>query len=152
VTFARVFDAGHAVSAYQPETVFQIFNRVMFDKDAATGQFSTLGSISATSSNSTTSYSTTGSSSAWSFKNKLPAGEKNECYYWTAKDTCTTEEMLAIQNGSAIFKDYILVGIGNGTGQGGNGTSSSGAVSVNGLPFSKNTLICIISALVAFMV
>ncbi|KAK3685324.1 Alpha/Beta hydrolase protein [Podospora appendiculata] len=37
VSFARVFGAGHAVAAYQPETVFRIFDRAVASRDVATG-------------------------------------------------------------------------------------------------------------------
>ena len=33
-----MFDAGHAISAYQPETVYRVFMRSMFDTDVATGR------------------------------------------------------------------------------------------------------------------
>jgi len=36
-SFARAFDAGHSVSAFQPETSYEIFNHVMFRHDIATG-------------------------------------------------------------------------------------------------------------------
>ena len=37
-SFSRVFQAGHAVNAYQPETVYRIFSRTISGKDVATGQ------------------------------------------------------------------------------------------------------------------
>ncbi|KAJ9604470.1 hypothetical protein H2200_011306 [Cladophialophora chaetospira] len=37
LSFSRVFQAGHAVNAYQPETVSRIFHRTLFDTDVATG-------------------------------------------------------------------------------------------------------------------
>lgn len=37
-SFSRVFEAGHAVSAYQPETVYRVFMRAMFGRDVATGE------------------------------------------------------------------------------------------------------------------
>ena len=38
LSFTRVMDAGHAVSAYAPETVYRIFQCAMFGSDAATGK------------------------------------------------------------------------------------------------------------------
>ncbi|KAL8790147.1 MAG: hypothetical protein Q9195_006527 [Heterodermia aff. obscurata] len=46
LSFSRVFDAGHSVSAYQPETVYRIFMRSMFDRDIATGTQSREGHTS----------------------------------------------------------------------------------------------------------
>lgn len=59
-SFSRVFDAGHSVSAYQPETVYRIFERAMFDRDVATGRKSSVG------------YQSTGPTSSFDIKNVLP--------------------------------------------------------------------------------
>ena len=61
-SFSRVFEAGHSVSEYQPETVYRIFMRSMFDRDIATGTKSILG----------TKYSSTGPPSSFRIKNVLP--------------------------------------------------------------------------------
>ncbi|KAF2126297.1 alpha/beta-hydrolase [Dothidotthia symphoricarpi CBS 119687] len=100
ISFSRVFDAGHAVGAYQPETVSKIFDRVMFDSDVATGNTSTAGN---------SSYSSTGPESSLGIKNVLPPSPKNECYLWDAFLTCVDDELLALANGTAVVKDFILV-------------------------------------------
>jgi hypothetical protein len=94
------------VSYYQPETTFQIFNRVLFNRDVATGQTST-----APSSNSST-YATTGNSSALisigapiKYESDAPS-----CYLWDIMETCTPTQAQLFKNGSAITKDFILVG------------------------------------------
>jgi hypothetical protein len=95
-----------AVSYYQPETTFQIFNRVLFNLDVATGQTST-----APSSNSST-YATAGNSSALisigapiKFESDAPS-----CYLWDIMETCTPAQAQLFKNGSAITEDFILVG------------------------------------------
>ena len=60
-SFARVFESGHAVSAYQPETVYRIFQRSMFGQDVATGK-DVVGKL----------YSSKGPASSFGIKNKLP--------------------------------------------------------------------------------
>ncbi|KAF2687333.1 putative carboxypeptidase S1 [Lentithecium fluviatile CBS 122367] len=100
ISFSRVFDAGHAVGAYQPETVSKIFDRVMFDKNVATGSISTIGNAS---------YSSKGPQSSFEIKNELPDSRKNECYVWDAVVTCTKEELLALANGTAEVNNFILV-------------------------------------------
>lgn len=100
ISFLRIFDAGHAVGAYQPETVSKIFDRVMFNKDVATGNIDI---------KQTASYSTSGPASSFHIKNELPPSPKNECYLWDAPLSCTDEQLLSIKNGTAVFKDYILV-------------------------------------------
>jgi hypothetical protein len=102
VSFSRVFDAGHAADAYQPETVSRIFDRVMFDKDVATGSLDT-------SANYSKGYNSTGPQSSFGIKNILPVGSKNECYLWSATVTCKEEELAALSNGTAEVKDFVLV-------------------------------------------
>jgi len=104
ISFSRVFDAGHAAGAYQPETVSRIFDRVMFDKDVATGSTDTSG-------NASQEYSSTGPQSSFGIKNLLPEGPKNECYLWDAVVTCTEEEVVALRDGTAVVKDFILVSV-----------------------------------------
>ena len=67
-SFSRVFEAGHTVSAYQPETVYRIFMRTMFSQDVPTGQV-----------NVTTGYLTKGPLDSWSWKNTLPAESPTTC-------------------------------------------------------------------------
>jgi hypothetical protein len=75
-----------------------MFNRVMFNKDVATGKVSS------------TDYSSTGSSSAWS-KSEIPEGHgQAKCYLWDVMETCTKEEEVILRSGLAIVRDYILVG------------------------------------------
>ncbi|KIY01041.1 uncharacterized protein Z520_03707 [Fonsecaea multimorphosa CBS 102226] len=78
LSFSRVLNAGHAVSAYAPEVVYRVFERVMFGKDVATGS---------TAVNST--YHTTGPLDSWAWRNTLPADVPHTCMVegeWTAKN------------------------------------------------------------------
>jgi hypothetical protein len=97
ISFSRVFDAGHNVGAFQPETVSQIFDRVMFNKDVATGDVDI-----------TSDYSTQGPIGSFDVKNKLPDSPENECYALNPIYTCTVEQMEALKDGSAVVSDYIL--------------------------------------------
>ncbi|KAL1597741.1 hypothetical protein SLS60_008227 [Paraconiothyrium brasiliense] len=97
-SFSRVFDAGHAVGAYQPETVSKIFDRVMLNKDVATGKIG-LGDAP---------YSSEGPVSSFEIKNVLPTPLENECYTWAVTDTCTAGQIAALANGTAVVRDYIV--------------------------------------------
>lgn len=44
LSFSRVYQAGHAVPAYQPETAFQVFSRIMNGRSVATGKKADLSS------------------------------------------------------------------------------------------------------------
>ena len=126
ISFSRVFDAGHAgkpnlvefnrpfkslteiilVSAYQPETVYQIFQRVMFSKDVATGKRSVPDRECARDEDD---YVSTGPSSSWQYKNKMPPPSINTCYLPDAWDTCTPTQLLAIANGTAVLENNIII-------------------------------------------
>jgi hypothetical protein len=99
ISFSRVFEAGHAIGAFQPETVSKIFDRVMFDRDVATGDVNTLHG----------SYSSTGPKSSFDIKNKLPSSPKSVCYLWDAVNTCTADELKALVDGTAVVKDFVLL-------------------------------------------
>ncbi|KYK57564.1 hypothetical protein DCS_04575 [Drechmeria coniospora] len=56
LSFSRVFQSGHAVASYQPETAFSIFSRIMAGKSISTGEtvdlhsFATRGGLQSTTS------------------------------------------------------------------------------------------------------
>ena len=97
VSFTRVFDAGHAVGAFQPETVSSIFDRVMFDRDVATGD-------ELVSSN----YSTSGPMDVFALKNVLEEVKGHECYVWDAVNTCDDDEKEVLMSGEGIVENFIL--------------------------------------------
>lgn len=98
LSFARVFQAGHETPYYQPETAYQIFNRVIFNKDIATGK------------DDVANYPSCGSSSAWTQSVLRLDEEPAQCYLWDVVETCTTEEATLLRSGNAVVRDYILVG------------------------------------------
>lgn len=102
VSFSRVFDGGHSIGAFQPETVSKIFDRVMFDKDVAAGNVST-------AANGT--YSSKGPESSFGIKNKPPKSPEHECYLLDPNVTCTEEERAALADGTAVVKNFILTSI-----------------------------------------
>jgi carboxypeptidase C (cathepsin A) len=125
-SFSRVFDAGHAVSAFQPQTAYEIFNRVMFRRDVATGlvpagseQQRTSGSKrrssrisrfkhSARGADTKSHYQSQGPSSSWHIKNNLPASPPRVCNLWLAPPTCTENQIEALANGTASTQDFIV--------------------------------------------
>ncbi|KAJ9145532.1 Carboxypeptidase S1 A [Pleurostoma richardsiae] len=121
VSFSRVFEAGHQVAAYQPETVYQIFKRAIFGRDIATGKVE-IGAGG--------KYSSSGPSSSSDVKNVLPPSPDSVCYLYQAPLTCTEEQLEALANGSAVVKNYIVVWPA-GISAGGNGTSANGSSTTN---------------------
>jgi carboxypeptidase D len=99
-SFTRVYEAGHEVPAYQPQTAFEIFNRSLSNRDIATGKVSTL---------SNSSYGTEGPSSTWQIKNEVPPMPEPTCYILQLVATCTADQIESVNNGSALIRDYIVV-------------------------------------------
>ncbi|AEO67394.1 uncharacterized protein THITE_2144774 [Thermothielavioides terrestris NRRL 8126] len=110
LSFSRVFEAGHAVPWFQPETTYQIFRRVLFNTDVATGTVSTTGSHGRV-------YSSQGPSSVADVTNAVPTQPAAECYLWDVIETCTAAQAEMLRNGTAVLKDYIMIGyrLPNGT-------------------------------------
>ncbi len=103
----------------------------MFNTDVATGKVSTTPGASI--------YASEGPESAWSVSAK-PAPQNTLCYLWDMQETCTPEQAAIFSNGSAITKDFVLIGYklangtevlydnagdGNSNGNGANGTSTT---------------------------
>lgn len=98
LSFSRVFQAGHEVPAYQPETAYQIFQRAMFGKDIATGNTAL-----------TNTYATQGKSSTFDIKNEAPPMPQPTCYVLSLASTCTNEQANSVLNGQGEVKNYILM-------------------------------------------
>lgn len=119
-SFSRVYESGHEVPAYQPETAYRIFQRAIFGNDIATGNIST---------NTNHNYSTLGPSSSFQIKNEVPESPKAQCYVLNLLGTCTADQQASVLDGSALVHDYIVINA-NTTSlfpglYGSNGTSTS---------------------------
>ncbi|KAK2760863.1 hypothetical protein FQN54_002103 [Arachnomyces sp. PD_36] len=99
-SFSRVFHAGHSVASYQPETVYQIFMRAMFNKDVPTGKLSTdrYGPPYQ-------SITTPDSDVPHNFPPEVPM----ECSIWNVAVTCTPNQIQALQDGSAVVEFDVVV-------------------------------------------
>ncbi|PYI29469.1 alpha/beta-hydrolase [Aspergillus indologenus CBS 114.80] len=100
-SFTRVYQAGHEVPAYQPQTAYEIFHRALFNRDLATGKISTVKNPG---------YRSQGPPSTWSIKNAVPESPEPVCYVLALQETCTEEQIESVVNGSAVVKDYLVVG------------------------------------------
>ncbi|KAL8992110.1 MAG: hypothetical protein Q9188_007656, partial [Gyalolechia gomerana] len=119
-SFSRVFQAGHEIPAYQPETAYRIFNRAIFGQDIATGN----SNITATEN---ADYSTQGPSDSLGTRQEPPDHPyPHQCYVLALSSTCTDEQIESVVNGSAVVRNYIL--------QDGNQTSGNypGVAALNG--------------------
>ncbi|USW52122.1 Putative peptidase S10, serine carboxypeptidase, alpha/Beta hydrolase [Septoria linicola] len=92
LSFSRVYDAGHFVPFYQPETAFQIFARVILGNDISTGTDIDLGSFV---SNGTANATHT---------NKVPDAPKATCWIRNFASSCTDEDTRAMQEGKGVVE------------------------------------------------
>lgn len=96
LSFSRVYEAGHEVASYQPETAYRIFMRVIFGQDIATGQVSAQN------------YTTIGPEDTYDIRNKpLDPQPLSYCYSWSP-GSCSDEQKAAILNGSATICSYVV--------------------------------------------
>ncbi|KAK6394760.1 hypothetical protein LTR65_001552 [Meristemomyces frigidus] len=107
LSFTRVYQAGHLVPSYQPEAAYEIFMRALLGTDIATGTID-LHEVAAKGEH----YSTTGPSDTWWMPSEVLPSPENECYYLDI-GRCTEEERQWIFDGTAIVKDWIVIGRNN---------------------------------------
>ncbi|EME43356.1 hypothetical protein DOTSEDRAFT_35633 [Dothistroma septosporum NZE10] len=100
LSFSRVFQAGHEVPAYQPETSYKIFMRALNNVDIATG----LANVTSEQG----IYSSVGTADTWAIKNEQPKQPLQFCYV-LEPSTCTEGQIDDILNGTAVIRNYIVV-------------------------------------------
>ena len=91
LSFSRVYDAGHSVPAYQPETAFEIFARVMMGTSISTGAIVDLSV-----------YNTTGPLNA-THTNTLPDSPSPTCWIRNIPVTCTDDQKNMILDEKGII-------------------------------------------------
>lgn len=91
LSFSRIYDAGHQVPAYQPETAFQVFARVISGTALSTGESIDLST-----------YNTTGPLNS-THTNSLPASPSATCWLRNMDNTCTEEQKSAIMDGTGVI-------------------------------------------------
>ena len=96
LSFSRVYDAGHLISAYQPETAFTVFTRVIMGTDLSTGEPVNLAS-----------FGTTGSANA-THTNSAPPQNSPTCWVRNIENTCTNEQKVMVQNNQGVIINGVL--------------------------------------------
>ena len=103
-SFTRVYQAGHMVPSYQPEVAYEIFMRAVTGRDIATGTLD-LQDVGAKGEQ----YSTEGPGDTWWMRNDVLPAPPSECYLFDL-GRCSDEEKKWIIDGTAIVRDWIVVG------------------------------------------
>ena len=97
-SFTRVFQAGHLVPAYQPETAFAIFNRLIHGKAISTGQDISVDG------NST--YSSTGPNTS-DVGLVPPPPPPPKCFVRSAS-SCTKQQIAMLAAGEGVIINGVL--------------------------------------------
>jgi len=89
LSFSRIYDAGHFVPFYQPETAFTLFTRIIQGTDISTGE-----TISA-------NFSSSGPQNA-TYTNSAPPQPSPTCWIRAIEGTCSDDEIASIQAGQGV--------------------------------------------------
>jgi hypothetical protein len=115
LSFSRVYDAGHSVPAYQPETAFEVFARIMTGTSVSTGEiinpsvYNTTGPLNATHTTS------------------LPASPTNTCWLRNIGITCNdNQKNMIIANQGAIINGVLYDASSDWSSPGSTATAAAG--------------------------
>ncbi|KAJ6442041.1 carboxypeptidase S1 [Purpureocillium lavendulum] len=96
LSFSRIYQAGHAVAAYQPETAFQVFARILLGTSVSTGKDVDLSA-----------YNTTGALNSTKTE-KLPGKSKPTCFIRAFDSTCNQDAKDLAAKGGGVVINGIL--------------------------------------------
>jgi hypothetical protein len=96
LSFSRIYDAGHTVPSYQPETAFTVFTRIIEGNDIGTGKDIDISKFATNGPK----YST--------YRNKVPEQPESTCWV-RALETCSQDEQKEILQGNGIVKFGVWV-------------------------------------------
>ncbi|KAK0617165.1 serine carboxypeptidase [Immersiella caudata] len=91
LSFSRIYQAGHFVPAYQPETAFQVFARIITGTSVSTGEIIDLSG-----------YNSSGSAVA-SSSLRLPPSPTATCWVRSMRSTCPSESIDSILKGQGVI-------------------------------------------------
>ena len=96
LSFSRIYDSGHLIPAYQPETAFTVFTRVIMGTDISTGEPVDLNS-----------YATIGPANA-THQNTTPSQFPPKCWIRNIESTCTDQQIKMIVNDQGAVINGVL--------------------------------------------
>ncbi|KAM0331512.1 hypothetical protein ACHAQA_003189 [Verticillium albo-atrum] len=97
LSFSRIYQAGHAVPAFQPETAFQVFARVVMGTSLSTGDTVDLGN-----------YTTEGDDTADVHTDDLPEAPAPTCWLRAVPGTCSDDQVEMLRNGDGVIINGVL--------------------------------------------
>ena len=96
LSFSRIYDAGHLVPAYQPETAFTVFTRVITGTEISTGEPIDLST-----------YVSKGDANA-TYQNKVPDANPPKCWIRNIAGSCTEDQKNTIAEGKGVIINDVL--------------------------------------------
>ena len=96
LSFSRIYDAGHFVPYFQPETAFTVFTRVLQGADISTGDIIDLSS-----------FGSTGPANA-THTNSAPPQPAATCWIRNINGTCSTDDTTAMLAGKGLVANGIF--------------------------------------------
>ncbi|KAI9770437.1 MAG: hypothetical protein M1840_003323 [Geoglossum simile] len=96
LSFSRIYQAGHLVPAYQPETAFTLMTRIIRGKNLATGEDADLSS-----------FGTSGPANSTNTQ-KAPNSPRPTCYIRDILSTCTQEQIGLIKAGRGVVINGVF--------------------------------------------
>ncbi|KIV86810.1 hypothetical protein PV11_02397 [Exophiala sideris] len=96
LSFSRIYDAGHLVPAYQPETAFTVFSRIILGDDISMGKAVNLST-----------YGSVGDANA-TYQNSAPAMASPTCFLRAVNSTCDTDQKNMLANEAGVIINGVL--------------------------------------------
>ena len=96
LSFSRIYDSGHLVPAYQPETAFTVFTRIIMGTDISTGEPVDLST-----------FTTSGDANA-TYTNTVPNANAQTCYVRNIANTCDAEQKNMLATGEGVIINGVL--------------------------------------------
>ena len=96
LSFSRIYDAGHLIPAYQPETAFTVFTRIIMGTDISTGKNVNLANFA------------TGGDANATYMNSVPAAVDPKCFIRNIGGSCTDQQKSMLQQGQGVVINGVL--------------------------------------------
>ncbi|KAL8969836.1 MAG: hypothetical protein Q9183_001801, partial [Haloplaca sp. 2 TL-2023] len=96
LSFSRIFDAGHLIPAYQAETAFTVFTRIITGKDMSLGNSIDLSTYASNGTANTT------------YTSKAPDSAKPTCWIRNINGSCTEKQKNKILDGDGFIINGVL--------------------------------------------
>ena len=96
LSFSRIYDAGHLIPAYQPETAFTVFTRIIMGTDISTGKPVNLANFA------------TGGDANATYTNSVPPAVGPKCFIRNIDGSCTNQQKSILQQGQGVVINGVL--------------------------------------------